>query len=74
MAPAQRAADAAVAPKLTPVDWERMQLAETEARQRLYTAITRQPELLKLWTAWQQAERALVDAGRARREGEAHGG
>ncbi len=60
--------------RVTALEHERMQVAAAEARQRLHAAIARQPDLERLWTAWQLAEGELVDAGRARREAEVHGG
>jgi hypothetical protein len=57
-------------PELTAAEWEAMHVTECESRQRLFAAISRNPELLKLWVAWQQAESALVDAGRALRSSE----
>ena len=59
-------------PELTQLEWERRQLAASQARDRLFSAVAKQPELLKLWRAWRESEAALIDAGRARREAEAH--
>jgi len=61
-------------PELTQLEWERCQLAASRARDRLFQAITRQPDLLQLWRAWRESEAALIDAGRARRDAEVFGG
>ena len=61
-------------PELTQLEWERRQLAASQARDRLFAAIARQPALLALWRAWRESEAALIDAGRARREAEVFDG
>ena len=58
--------------ELTQLEWERRQLVASKARDRLFQAIARQPALLALWRDWREAEAHLLDAGRARREAEAH--
>ena len=57
-------------PELTQLEWERRQLAASQARDTLFQAIARQPALLALWCAWRESEAELIDAGRARREAE----
>ncbi|HEY3237390.1 MAG TPA: hypothetical protein VGJ84_21905 [Polyangiaceae bacterium] len=59
--------------ELTREQWEHMQLDAIEARDQLFSEVCRQPRLLELWRRWQSAEHALIDAGRSRRESEAHG-
>lgn len=61
-------------PELTQLEWERRQLVASQARDKLFKAVAQQPELLRLWRAWRESEAALIDAGRARREAEVHGG
>ena len=61
-------------PELTQLEWERRQLAASLARDRLFQAIARQPDLLALWKAWRESEAQLIDAGRARRESEVFDG
>lgn len=58
--------------ELTQIEWEARQLAASNARDRLFTAIAQQPALLALWRAWRESEAQLIDAGRARREAEVH--
>ena len=55
---------------MTELRWEQMAMQAEQARRRLLCAVAREPELLTLWQRWQQAERALLDAGRARRAAE----
>lgn len=59
---------------LTAIEFEQLLMSETEARQVLFAALSRQPAMLALWVRWVQAQAALVDASRSRRESEVHGG
>ncbi len=64
-------------PELSQIEWERRQLAASQARDRLFAALAQQPDLLRLWRAWRAwraSEAALIDAGRARRESEVRHG
>jgi hypothetical protein len=60
--------------ELSALDFERLLLEETAARQTLFAALSKQPAMLALWCRWVQSQAALTDASRARRESEAHGG
>jgi hypothetical protein len=59
--------------ELTREQWEQMILQAIQAREQLFSEVCRQPRLLELWRRWRGAEDALIDAGRSRRESEAHG-
>ena len=56
--------------EISQLEWEARQLAASQARDALFRAVTKQPALLALWRAWREAEAALIDGGRARRESE----
>jgi len=60
--------------ELTQQQLEARQLRASQARDRLFSAIAQQPDLLALWRAWRESEAQLIDADRARRDSEATGG
>ncbi len=59
--------------ELTAVEFEQLLVSETEARQRLFSVLSKQPELLKLWCDWVRAQAAITDAARGGGEREAPG-
>ena len=61
-------------PELTQSDYEAAEVRVHQLRERFLDIVCSHPEAFEAWSAWRQAEHALFDARRARRESEVHEG
>ena len=59
-------------PELTQSDYEALEVAAQNARQRFLTKLSASPTAFAAYQAWREAENRLFEAKRARRSSEVH--